>query len=89
MLPIPAEGPTLPNQRKEILTKIAAFKESAINHAINFIVNDAKFAETKELKDMVSIVDTIEKSYSEDPNTNKTTINIAMQNMIKKYNDDI
>jgi len=89
MLPIPAEGPTLPNQRKEILTKIAAFKESAINHAINFIANDAKFAETKELKDIVSIVDTIEKSYGEDPNTNKTTINIAMQNMIKKYNDDI
>jgi len=76
------------NLPTEILTKIEEFKTSAIEHALNFMANDAKYAETKELKDMVSIVDTIEKSYT-GRDDSKTTINIAMQNMVKKYSDDI
>ena len=72
---------------EDIKSKIANFKELAIEHALSFMKNDAKYAEVKEFKDMVSIVDAIEKSYNDKVDTS-TTINIAIQNLVEKFNDD-
>jgi len=71
------------------LDKIAQFKELALDHCINFMNKDAKFSEVKEFKDIVAIVDTLEKSYQKvDPDAGKPTINILINNLMERFNDD-
>ena len=71
------------------LDKIAQFKELALDHCINFMNKDAKFSEVKEFKDIVAIVDTLEKSYQKvDPEAGKPTINILVNNLMERFNDD-
>jgi len=71
------------------LDKIAQFKELALDHCINFMNKDAKFSEVKEFKDIVAIVDTLEKSYQKvDPEAGKPTINILINNLMERFNDD-
>lgn len=71
------------------LAKIANFKELALDHCIKFMSQDAKFAEVKEFKDIVAIVDSLEKSYQKvDPDAGKPTINILIQNLVERFTDD-
>jgi len=71
------------------LEKIANFKELALDHCIRFMSQDAKFAEVKEFKDIVAIVDSLEKSYQKiDPDAGKPTINILVQNLMERFTDD-
>ena len=49
---------------------------------------DVEFAEIKEFKDVVAIVDSIEKSYKDTKDPQGTTINIAIQNLVEKFSDD-
>jgi hypothetical protein len=71
------------------LAKIANFKELALDHCITFMSQDAKFAEVKEFKDIVAIVDSLEKSYQKvDPDAGKPTINILVQNLMERFSDD-
>ena len=71
------------------LTKIANFKELALDHCIRFMSKDAKFAEVKEFKDIVAIVDSLEKSYQKvDPEAGKPTINIMINNLMERFKDD-
>jgi len=71
------------------LDKIAQFKELALDHCINFMNKDARFSEVKEFKDIVAIVDTLEKSYQKvDPEAGKPTINILINNLMERFNDD-
>tara|TARA_R110000851_G_scaffold333042_2_gene510869 strand:- start:929 stop:1366 length:438 start_codon:yes stop_codon:yes gene_type:complete len=74
--------------KEELLLDIDTFKALAVAHAIKFMNNDAEFAEVKEFKDMVAIVDSLEKSYKDDKNPTGTTINIAIQNLVEKFQDD-
>lgn len=89
--PIPRQDLiTSPEEPTETqLDKIAQFKELALDHCINFMNKDAKFSEVKEFKDIVAIVDTLEKSYQKvDPDAGKPTINILINNLMERFNDD-
>ena len=78
----------IPKDREELLTDIDNFKGLAIAHAVKFMKDDAEFAEVKEFKDMVAIVDSIEKSYRDVKDPSGTTINIAIQNLVERFSDD-
>ena len=71
------------------LKKIEEFKELALAHCLNFMHRDAKLSEVKEFKDIVAIVNTLETSYQKtDPDAGKPTINILVQNLMERFNDD-
>ena len=73
--------------KADLLNDIDEFKQMAVKHAIEFMHNDIGFAEVKEFKDMVAIVDSIEKSYVVKDDTGPT-INILIQNLAEKFKDD-
>jgi hypothetical protein len=81
---------TLTPEDTPVLKDIAQFKELAVAHALKFMRNDAEFAEVKEFKDMVAIVDSLEKSYiaKKNPDDAKITVNIAIQNLVERFRDD-
>lgn len=68
--------------------KIRDFKEKAIDAALVFINQDVRFAEVKEFKDMVAIVDSIDNSLRKPGLNNGPTINILVQNLAERYQDD-
>jgi hypothetical protein len=83
--------PSLPVAEAEEtqLEKIEKFKELALDHCIRFMEKDAQFSEVKEFKDIVAIVDTLEKSYQKaDPDSGKPTINIMINNLMERFKDD-
>ena len=83
----PIATPTNNNLDKEqLVSDIDTFKSLAMAHALKFMKHDAEFAEVKEFKDMVSIVGTIEASIKDDKPEN--VINIAIQNIVKGFQDD-
>ena len=78
----------IPKDTKELLENVEEFKKLAVAHAVKFMKSDAEFAEVKEFKDMVAIVDSIEKSYK-DVKSNEPTINVLIQNLTQKFRDTI
>lgn len=68
--------------------KIAQFKELALDHCLTFMKKDARYAEVKEFKDIVAVVDSIEKSYDKSKGTDTPTINILVQNLVERFRDD-
>jgi hypothetical protein len=71
------------------LKKIEEFKELALDHCLNFMHRDAKLSEVKEFKDIVAIVNTLETSYQKtDPDVGKPTVNILIQNLVERFQDD-
>ena len=89
--PIVPKKPESPEKQtivsKDIKDKVAEFKELAMEEALRFIRKDVKFAEIKEFKDMVAIVDSIDKSLQK-PTSSAPTINILVQNLAERYRDD-
>ena len=77
----PVPEPTHNNSIEEAKTK-------ALDVAID-LLNDNTITplSTKELKDIVSVIDTIEKSYQK--HSDQPTINIAIQNLVERFKDDI
>lgn len=68
--------------------KIAQFKELALDHCLTFMKKDARYAEVKEFKDIVAVVDSIEKSYDKSKGSDTPTINILVQNLVERFRDD-
>lgn len=75
-------------EKKTPQEAIEEFKELALDHALKFMKNDARFAEVKEFKDIVAIVDSLEKSYNKTADTGPT-INILVQNLMERFKDDV
>jgi len=73
--------------KEEILEDIDEFKKKAVKECLRFIKDDARYAEVKEFKDMVAIVDSIEKSYKNSDTNEGTTINVLIQNLTQKFKD--
>ena len=65
--------------------KIKEFKTLALDRCLHFIKSDVRFAEVKEFKDIVAIVDTLDKKSGIDTTT---TINVLVQNIQEKFVDD-
>lgn len=70
-----------------IAEDIKEFKALAIKQAMHFIKEEAKFAEVKEFKDMVAIVDSIDKSLKGTSDSGPT-VNIMVQNLLRNLSDD-
>lgn len=71
------------------IDKIEEFKVKALDHCLKFMNKDAQFSEVKEFKDIVAIVDSLEKSYQKvDPDAGKPTINILINNLMARFQDD-
>ncbi len=87
IVPAIARNLPIPSNTEELLDDVENFKRLAVAHAVKFMKNDAEFAEVKEFKDMVSIVDSIEKSYKGIADTGPT-VNILIQNLTEKFHDD-
>lgn len=77
-----------PKTSEDVQLEIDEFKRLAVAHATKFMREDVEFAEVKEFKDIVAIVDSIEKSYKDTKDPQGTTINIAIQNLVEKFSDD-
>lgn len=77
----------LAKDEAELLSQVDEFKTLAMAHALAFMKNDAEFAEVKEFKDVVKIVLDVESSVrvTDTPTTN---INILVQNLSKRFDDD-
>lgn len=91
---LPPIVPTIPVEPESMATevqlqKIENFKNLALDHCLKFMQKDAQFSEVKEFKDIVAIVDSLEKSYQKvDPDAGKPTINILVQNLMERFQDD-
>ena len=85
--PLPATNQP-PLEKKTPQESIDEFKELALDHALNFMKNDARFSEVKEFKDIVAIVDSLEKSYNKTTDSGPT-INILVQNLMERFKDDV
>ena len=74
-------------EHNSLIEDIMEFKRLALAQAMHFIKEEAKFAEVKEFKDIVSIVDSIDKSLKDTIDTGPT-VNIMVQNIVEKFKDD-
>lgn len=67
---------------------IGTCKQLAITRCKDFLTNDAKFAEIKEIKDVVAIVSDIDKSIA-GTSQGGTTVNVLINNLIASFRDDV
>ena len=69
--------------------QVLTFKEKAMAHCLTFMEKDVRFAEVKEFKDIVSIVDSIDKSLQKgNPDDKGVTVNVLVQSITEKFQDD-
>lgn len=73
---------------EEIRADIKTCKRLAIARCKEFLINDAKFAEVKEIKDIVSIVNDIDKSMQVVKVADGPTVNVYINNLINNFRDD-
>ena len=73
---------------EEIRADIKTCKRLAMARCKEFLTNDAKFAEVKEIKDVVSIVNDIDKSLQVVKVADGTTVNVYINNLINNFRDD-
>lgn len=89
--PQPPATPPVPTQSLDIAQlklDIGTCKQLAITRCKDFLTNDAKFAEIKEIKDVVAIVSDIDKSIAGTPQGG-TTVNVLINNLIASFRDDV
>lgn len=73
---------------EEIRADIKTCKRLAMARCKEFLTNDAKFAEVKEIKDVVSIVNDIDKSLQVVKAADGATVNVYINNLINNFRDD-
>ena len=80
--------PSIPAEKdnSEMEKDIDKFKTLAIKEAVRFMEHDVEFAEVKQFKDMVAIVDSIEKSYRAN-GPEGPTINVVIQQLVQRFKE--
>ena len=73
---------------EEIRADIKTCKRLAMARCKEFLTNDARFAEVKEIKDVVSIVNDIDKSLQVVKVADGATVNVYINNLINNFRDD-
>lgn len=75
---------------EEMMSDIHKFKQLTVTKALNFMSNDAEWAEVKEIKDMVAIVDSIEKSIRPQLSDKPVgvTVQVLVQNLMSEFKRD-
>ena len=84
---LPKKLPITPTDTS-VKDDIEKFKKLAIANALRFIEEDIAFASVKDFKDIVAIVDSIDKSYKDIKDTGPT-IQVLVQNIFERFNDDV
>jgi hypothetical protein len=84
----PTTSPATPpiETNSKIQDDINIFKTKAVKYALEQI-EDTKYLEIREFKDLVSIVSTVETSIAKNDDS-VNTVNIMIQNIMNKYQDD-
>jgi hypothetical protein len=79
-----------PNIVIEMLDDILTIKQSAIARVKTWMADDAEYAEVKEFKDMLAVVDGIEKSIRPQApaKAEGVTIQILVQNLMQEFQRD-
>lgn len=74
----------------EMLENIHEFKKLTIQKALSFMKDDSEWAEVKEIKDMVAIVDSVEKSIRPQAPDKPAgvTIQVLVQNLMSEFKRD-
>lgn len=72
---------------KTLKEKLAEAKQLAVDKALEILKTDARFLEIKEFKDVVSVIDTLEKSTKDQKPEGNTTI-VLIQNIMNSSMDD-
>jgi hypothetical protein len=72
----------------QMLSDITKFKRGVVDRALTFLETEAEYAEVKELKDMVAIVDSVEKSIKGQV-PQGPTVNVFIQNLLQNFRDDV
>ena len=91
LLPAPTPPPPATQNTLDIAQlklDIGTCKQLAITRCKDFLTNDAKFAEIKEIKDVVAIVSDIDKSLA-GTSQGGTTVNVLINNLIASFRDDV
>lgn len=84
----PTLVPQSPNEAPPTIAQdIEEFKSLAVKKALRFIKDEADYATVKEFKDIVSVVDSIDKSYGPEEST-EPQINILINNITSRFVDD-
>jgi len=74
------------SEEGEFLTSIYSFKKAALEEARSQLVSNYEL-DSRELKNLVSTVDILEKSVTKTDGAGNT-VTIMVQNIMNKYNDD-
>ena len=93
------EVPALPPTQLPVVVEekfdIAALRETindckklAIDRCKEFLLVDAKYAEIKEIKDVVAIVSDVDKSLQTIKLPEGSTVNVYINNLINNFRDD-
>ncbi|MDX9738881.1 MAG: hypothetical protein RBT33_00750 [Candidatus Dojkabacteria bacterium] len=76
-----------------LLDRIFYAKEQAVNIAISYLEENikkerAQYIETKEFKDIVTVIDTVERSVVGDKDSKKPSVAILVQKLLDSVEDD-
>ena len=83
---IEAKAKNLPQVEQEMLKEITNFKQQTIQY-LKVQSSRLNVMDVKEVKDLVSIVNTLETSLKPEGNKDQKPINVVIQNLINQYND--
>lgn len=88
LVPIEVTTPTSIDTKVAPTNKdiIDEFKNLTITEALQRMRNEASGMSVKDMKELVALVDTIDRSYHKSTDSNQ--INIIVQNVISRYVDD-
>lgn len=90
-VPAPTNTPTVPislvtKEVSSIKDLIDEFKNLTIGEALDRMRSEGSEMSVKDMKELVALVDTIDRSYNKHSDANQ--INIIVQNVISRYVDD-
>ena len=83
---IPTKPSKEPEESDELRNNILEFKRNVVKESLTRL-KMAGAMETKELKELATVVDIVDKSLRSTADSNN--INVLIQNIINKYGDDV
>ena len=86
-IPSIIQKPEILGQDTELLSNIKTFKQDAVTWAKEKLVSEASLLETKEVKDLTAIIDSIEKSVTLKDKEPTQVVNILVQNLMDAKDD--
>lgn len=83
---IPTKSSEKPEESDELRNNILEFKKGVVKESLTRL-KMAGTMETKELKELATVVDIVDKSLRATADSNN--VNVLIQNIINKYGDDV